>query len=177
MPQSDFVDRSRQIWDELVKQLRAANPGQKIAFRHKTHELVVDGTVVPISLDTERIGDGYRMRHGRYYFTIGAWRKNVTRPRAIERKDGFDWACIAQRVEAERQRLVYEKETQEGNKARLAKCRGELEALFERRPELAHLQVYVNVLEGSGTYSFKVNGMDVKWLETVLDIANWLEES
>ena len=158
-------------WDALLKQLRLSNPTQKIVFRERSEYrayVVADGTAVEVRLDREvpgGRGSWYSDRDGRYYFTVGGYRRHTTRPRAVEKKTGFDWARIAQLVEEERLRAVRDTESQNALDAQQKAAEVALKALYRRRPELKNNEVTVTL----GHIEVSLRGISVEQLEAVLD--------
>jgi hypothetical protein len=164
-------------WADLLKNLRAANPSQTITYDGKDahwRSLVVDGTEFRIELDEKRsgrAGDYHRVGKGVYYFVIGDWRRGGNRPRANEKKTGFDWAHIAQLVEGERKRLLERGDSEARVMATRKTAAKALDTLFRRRRDLEDNRLFIGVSDGDGTFTYTVRGMDVATLEKVMDIA------
>jgi|HubBroStandDraft_2_1064218.scaffolds.fasta_scaffold00001_67 hypothetical protein len=166
--------RRPEIWKELLKQLRSFNPSQKIAFERgdgtnsHSRDVVVDGTRVGVRLDTERVGSEYHSRPGRYYFTIGRWRRHVNQARAIEKKTGFDWARIAQLVEAVRQIQIEDADSEARHNSIREAREAELKALYERRPELRDVADFAEIAHGNFTVTLR--SLTIEHLESALDL-------
>ena len=156
-------------WARLFKELRAANPTQKISRARSA--LTVDGTEIEISLDRERGGQSTIMHvsHGRYYFVIGRWTRHRPRPRAVEGKDGFNWARVCQLVEAERLRIIREAESEATHAANQKAREAELKALFRRRPELRAVEDEVAIEHRK--FPVALRGLTIEHVEMALAVA------
>jgi len=164
--------RNVEIWRQLLKELRAANPSQTIALERgsyvQTRDILIDGTKIELSLENEF--NHNTTEFGRFYFKIGKWVRNRTRLRAVEGVKGFDWARIAQLVENERKREAAQVERDKLTKKKCDAAAGLLKTLWKRRPELKELfEVHGDVDEGR--FEFELQGLDVGQLEAALDIA------
>ena len=167
-------DARKEHWATLIRSLRAANPTPTIAYDRSggsmTHArvVVIDGAHVDIRLDEEIIGDGFYAKRGRFYFTIGSYRgrRNSPRPRAVCKKDGFDWARIAQLVEDERKRVARNEEANNIAEAREKATQDQLDALYKRRPGFRD-NPFVTIEHGA--FRVLIQGLDVERVERVLD--------
>jgi hypothetical protein len=176
MPQSDETVRAKH-WKDLLVQLRKLNPTQKFKYDDKSEcvrSLSIDGVEVELRLDEQRSGGWLFYSHGNgiYCFTIGAYRRHYgVRPRAVQKKTGFDWAKIAQLVEDERKYILAKNEDEVRKKDVLTCAGAALDALFKRRPELEDKRSLIDISSRTGKFTFTVYAMDIWTLERVLDIA------
>jgi len=166
-------------WRDLLRQLRAANPSQKIVYREAGDvvvTIVIDGAEVEVRLDEKRDGspDSWRARRGTgiYYFTVGRHhRHGGARPRAMQKKAGFDWARLAQLIEDERKYVAAKVAGEKSATETLARANVELDALFKRRADLEDLRCQLDISSRTGRFTYTARDMDIDQLERVMDLA------
>jgi len=172
-------DTGRAAWSNLLKELRAANPSQKIEYdiaRNASwmyvRALTIDGTAVEVRLEQERSDTWSHLNKPvmrRFYFTIGAWSRHRTRPRVVGGKKGFDWARACQLIEAERLRVIRDTETEAAADAAEKAAEKQLKAMFKRRPELRAVKDLVEI--SYGKFNVEMRGLDLQHAEISLSVA------
>lgn len=182
-----LVDEKRKgFWSTLLKELRAANPTQKIAYRSAggsgdyVRNVVIDsvktrgvGLVeIEIRLNQESGSHSFFAKPvmRRFYFTIGAYRLNRgARPRAVEKKAGFDWARICQLVEDDRLWRIREDAAQRDADAREKSAEKQLNEMFKRRPDLRAVESLIEI--AGGKFNVEARCLDIQNAEIILSAA------